>query len=66
MAKTRDSDKLFIVRKFVKAKDALEALKKEKKQAPDEVYLDGDWKKDSLPSAIGFNFSPGNQEDDSE
>lgn len=40
------------------AKSAEEALKKERKMIPDDVWIDEDWKKDNpknLESAIGFN-----------
>jgi len=37
--------KLFIIRKWVKAKDIQDAILKEKKQTPDDVYIDEDWKR---------------------
>jgi hypothetical protein len=51
--------KLFIVRKYVTASSAAEALRIEKRIAPDDIWLDDDWKK-SQPNA-GANvmgFSP--------
>ncbi|HYK01319.1 MAG TPA: hypothetical protein VE974_06155 [Thermoanaerobaculia bacterium] len=42
--------KLFIVRKYVSAASAAEALRIEKQIAPDDVWLDDDWKK-SQPNA---------------
>ncbi len=39
------AQKMFIVRKYVLAKDAAQALRFEKKQAADDVWLDDDWKK---------------------
>jgi len=33
-------DKLFVARKYIKAKNALEAIKKERKQKPDDVWGD--------------------------
>jgi hypothetical protein len=50
--------KLFIIRKFVKAKDIQEAIKKEAKQKPDDVYVDEDWKRansDLNNKKCGFN-----------
>ena len=41
-------ERVYIVQKYVKAKDIPEAIKKEKKQNPDEVFLDSDWKKTNL------------------
>lgn len=53
----KKSDKLFIVRTYVKARTAAEAIRKSRTQAPDDVYVDDDWRKgqnDRLASAIGF------------
>ena len=54
---SKDSKKLFVVKKYVMAKDAKEAIKLERKCHVDDVWVDDDWKKDNknqLPSAIGF------------
>lgn len=59
----KEKDKMFIVRKFIKANSVLDAIKKEKKVAPHEVYIDGDWKKE-LPSAIGFHAGSEPAEED--
>ena len=40
--------KLFVVRKYVVAKDALDAIKKEKKQAVDDVWIDEDYKRGGI------------------
>jgi hypothetical protein len=50
-------EKRFIVRKYIMAKTAHEALKKERRYRPDDVWVDEDWKRDhnkDLSSAIGF------------
>lgn len=50
-------EKRFIVRKFVMAKSAEEAIKKEKDHLPDEVFIDNEWSKDKeFSSAIGFTL----------
>lgn len=49
--------KRFIIRKYIMAKSASEALKKERRTRPDDCWVDEDWKKDNpnqLESAIGF------------
>lgn len=51
--------KLFVVRKYVYATSAAEALRAEKTVVPDEVWLDDDWKKANAAApppgkAIGF------------
>lgn len=53
-------DKRYIVRKYIMAKSASEALRKEKKVRPDDCWVDEDWKKDNqqqLVSAIGFSVN---------
>ncbi len=52
--------KRFIVRKYIYAKDVLEACRIEKNRIPDDVFVDDDWKsKQDLPQAIGFNKNGG-------
>lgn len=55
--KKRIPQKRFIVRKYIMAKSAQEALRKEKVTRPDDVWVDEDWKKENpnqLQSAFGF------------
>jgi len=50
-------NKRFIVRKYIMAKSAKEAIKKDKTTMPDDVWVDDEWKKENpnqLVSAIGF------------
>mgnify|MGYP001616646614 CR=1 FL=1 len=53
-------DKLFIVRKYIKARSAREAIKKDKIHPVDDVWVDDDWKKENykelnnLENCIGF------------
>jgi hypothetical protein len=56
---TNKNDKLFVVRTYVMAKNAQEALRKFKKQEPHECWVDDEWKKGNgarLESAIGFEI----------
>ena len=51
-------EKRFIVKKFIMAKSAHEALKKERRIRPDEVFIDDDWAKanpNQLTSVIGYS-----------
>lgn len=51
--------KRFIVKKYIMAQSAQEAIRLEKKVRPDDVWVDEDWKKDNpnqLLSAIGFTI----------
>ena len=59
-------DKLFIVRSYIKAKNAPDALRKFRKQEPDDVYVSDDWKvgkNNELASAMGFEIYPQEDED---
>jgi hypothetical protein len=64
--KNKPKYKLFIVRKYVKARDVSEACRLEKQHKPDDVWVDEEWKKGSniqLADAIGFN-APQREEDE--
>ncbi len=53
----RAKDKLFIVRKYIMAKSAIDAIKKDKVTPVDDVWIDDEWKKkgsERLESTIGF------------
>ena len=55
---SKQSYKLFVVRKWVKAKSAKEAIKKEKTQQVDDVWVDDDWRKAQnveTEGKLGFN-----------
>lgn len=52
--------KLFVVKKYVMAKSAQEALRKEIKIKPDDIWVDDEWRKgnqDRLTDAIGFEVN---------
>lgn len=55
---TKPRLKLYVVRKYIMAASAHEALKRERRFRPDEVFLDDEWQKknpDQLESAMGFH-----------
>lgn len=54
--KRKNDLKLFVVRKYVWAKDAKHAIVKEKKQKVEDVWVDDQWKANSNQpkDAIGF------------
>ena len=52
--------KMFIIKKYIMATSAKEALKKDLKTPADDVWVDDDWKKDHLASAIGFSINNNN------
>lgn len=54
----KKNHKMFIVRKYIKARSAAEAIRLDKKHPVDDVWVDDDWKKGqarSLADAIGFH-----------
>lgn len=53
----KTSQKMFIVKKYIMARSAREALRKERTQAADDCWVDEEWRKnntDNLAAAIGF------------
>lgn len=56
----KHKNKLFIIRKYIMASSAIEAIRKERKLPVDDVYVDDEWKKEAsnnLASAIGFEIN---------
>lgn len=59
--------KLFIVRTYVRAKNASDAIRKVKGLPPDDVYVADDWKEGKLTQlaeAIGFDDGITPEEDE--
>lgn len=56
---TEKHKKLFVVRKYIYAKSAKDAIKLEKTKDVDDVWIDTDWQKNNLSCAIGFNLEDG-------
>lgn len=57
MKKQIKEQKLYIIRKYIRASSAQEAIKLDKIKPVDDVWVDDDWKKGQAPnlaSAIGF------------
>lgn len=54
----KQGQKLFIVKKYVMAASAAQAIRRESKLPVDDVWVDEEWKKGNVPNlaqAIGFN-----------
>ena len=51
----KEKPKLFVVRRYIKATTAAGAIKKVKTTPVHDVWVDDDWKKNSLTEAIGFH-----------
>lgn len=53
----KDNNKLFVVRKYIMAKSASQAIRKDRTHPVDDVWVDDEWKKkgaEGLADAIGF------------
>ena len=60
----KEKHKLYIVRKYIKARDAAEAIRKDKKTKVHDVFVDESFKDRRLTEAIGFEFDKRPEEDD--
>lgn len=49
-----NGDKLFIVKKYIYAKSATDAIKKDKAHPVDDVYVDADWQRANMCQPIGY------------
>ncbi len=59
MKKQKVPLKRFVVKKYIMAKSAQDALKKERRVRPDDVWVDDEWRKENpnvLVSAIGYTI----------
>jgi hypothetical protein len=57
--KNKPPEKMFVVKKFIKATSAAAAIRKDRSTPPDEIWIDEDWKRGSasaLASAMGFTI----------
>lgn len=57
MTKPSKDQKLFVVKKFIWATSAKQAILKDKQAPVDDVWVDEKWKEgqQNLPDAIGYN-----------
>lgn len=68
--KKNDGYKLYILRTYVKARSAPEAIRKAKNMPPSDCYISDDWKEGKiavLADAIGFeHYEEEKEEEDAE
>jgi hypothetical protein len=55
MKRFKEKPKMYIVRKYIKATDVKQALRKEPKTAVHDLWIDNEWRSNELASAIGFD-----------
>lgn len=53
--KSTERPKMYIVRKYIKATDVKQALRKEPTTSVHDCWVDESWKEKSLAEAIGFD-----------
>lgn len=53
--KKDEKPKMYVVRKYIKATDVRQALRKEPKTPVHDCWVSDDWGKENLASAIGFD-----------
>lgn len=62
----RSKPKLFVVRKYIKATDAAQAIRKDKQTPVHDVWVDDEWAKgqrNQLADAIGFGVERKTEDD---
>ncbi len=52
----KNPQKLYVVRKYISAKSAAEAIRKDKTHPVDDVWMDEDFKNKKLADAMGFTI----------
>jgi len=50
-----EKPKVYVLRKYIKAKNLKEALLLEPKTDVHDAWIDTDWQRTNLPNAIGFD-----------
>lgn len=64
MKKSTEKPKLYIVRKYIKAVDVKQALRKEPKTAVHDLMVEKNWSDKHLPEAIGFDDGETEEEEE--
>lgn len=65
--KSHSPYKMFIIKKYVRARSASEAIKLDRTIKPDDVWIDEDWRRnqsDRLADAIGFHYESPPEDDE--
>lgn len=59
----KEKPKMYVVRKYIKATDVKQALRKEPKTPVHDLWIDNEWRDRELSSAIGFDNGVTEQEE---
>lgn len=58
----KEKEKMYVVKKYIKALSASSAIRLDKTTPVHDVWVDEDWKKNSLAEAIGFTVEHEDEE----
>ena len=58
----KEKEKMYVVKKYIKALSASSAIRLDKTTPVHDVWVDKDWKKNSLADAIGFTVEHEDEE----
>ncbi len=56
MKKVVEKEKLYVVKKYIRARSAQHAIALERAIPVHDVWVEEDWKKSGLADAVGFNI----------
>ena len=59
----KEKPKMYIIKKYVKAISAAQAIKKDRDTPVHDVWVDADWSKNELAGAIGFDDGKTSEEE---
>lgn len=60
----KDKPKLYVIRKYIKATSAAQAIRKDKATAVHDVFCEEVWRDRNLADAIGFSVEQPEADDD--
>jgi hypothetical protein len=66
MKKPTEKPKLYVVRKYIRATSAAQAIRKDKTTPVHDAWVDTEWKTDHLASAIGFELNAPSEDEEYE
>lgn len=62
--KPKEKDKMYVIRKYIKAPNLKQAIKMEPKTDIHDAWIDNDWREHHLADAIGFTMEVEDEGDD--
>jgi hypothetical protein len=62
--KPKEKDKMYVIRKYIKAPNLKQAIKLEPKTDIHDAWIDNDWREEHLADAIGFTMEVEDDDDE--